>query len=72
MTIAELQNLLQPEIQDLLALYHSDDPAAFAMQHNGCRELPVRAPKNILITPHCVCILAKYVEIRPITIMAGG
>ena len=43
MTIAELQNLLQPEIQALLALHHSDDPAAFAMQFHGRKELPIRA-----------------------------
>ncbi|NTW70608.1 MAG: hypothetical protein HGB23_12345, partial [Chlorobiaceae bacterium] len=43
MTIAELQNLLHPEIQSLLAQHHSDDPAAFAMQFHGRRDLPVRA-----------------------------
>jgi hypothetical protein len=77
MTIAEFQNLLQLEIQLLLASHFSADKAAFAMQFHGRRELPVRAMaerahKNILITPRCVCILSKYVEIHPITIMAGG
>ena len=43
MTIAEFQNLLQLDIQALLAQHHSDDPAAFAMQFHGCRGLPVRA-----------------------------
>ena len=43
MTIAELHNLLQLEIQALLASHHSDDPAAFAMQFHGRTELPVRA-----------------------------
>ena len=43
MTIAELQNLLNPDIQALLALHCSDDPAAFAMQFYGHRDLPVRA-----------------------------
>ena len=43
MTITELQNLLHPDIQALLALHHSDDPAAFAMQFYGRTELPVRA-----------------------------
>jgi len=43
MTIAELQTLLQLEIQALLALHCFDDPAAFAMQYHGNKELPVRA-----------------------------
>ena len=43
MTIAELQNLLQLYIQDLLASHYSDDPAAFAMQFHGRTELPIRA-----------------------------
>ncbi len=43
MTIAELQNLLQLEIQALLASHYSDDPAAFAMQFHGRTELPIRA-----------------------------
>ncbi|NTU50391.1 MAG: hypothetical protein HGA87_05870, partial [Desulfobulbaceae bacterium] len=43
MTFQELQNLLQPDIQALLALHRSDDPAAFAMQFHGRRDLPVRA-----------------------------
>jgi hypothetical protein len=43
MTPAEFQNLLNPDIQALLASHHSDDPAAFAMQFHGHKELPVRA-----------------------------
>ena len=43
MTIAELHNLLQLEIQALLALHHFADPAAFAMQFHGRRDLPIRA-----------------------------
>ena len=43
MTISELQNLLHPDIQALLERHCSDDPAAFAMQFHGCKELPVRA-----------------------------
>jgi hypothetical protein len=77
MTIAELQTLLHPDIQALLERHCSVDPAAFAMPFHGRRELPVRAMaerahKNILITPGCVRILLKYVEIQPIKIMAGG
>ena len=43
MTIAEIQDLLQLDIQELLASHHSDDPATFAMQFHGRTELPVRA-----------------------------
>ena len=43
MTRSEFQNLLNPDIQALLALHHSDDPAAFAMQFHSRKELPVRA-----------------------------
>ena len=43
MTIAEIQDLLQLDIQALLASHHSDDPAAFAMQFHGRRDLPIRA-----------------------------
>jgi hypothetical protein len=43
MTITELQNLLHPDIQALLASHHSDDPATFAMQFHGRTELPIRA-----------------------------
>ncbi len=43
MTLAEFQNLLNPDIQALLASHYSADPAAFAMQFHGRKELPVRA-----------------------------
>jgi hypothetical protein len=43
MTLTELQNLLSPDIQALLARHHSEDPAAFAMQFHGRKELPIRA-----------------------------
>ena len=43
MTLAELKNLLNPDIQALLASHYSDDPAAFAMQFHGRKELPIRA-----------------------------
>ncbi len=43
MTIAELHNLLQLEIQALLALHHFADPAAFAMRFHGRRDLPIQA-----------------------------
>ena len=39
----ELNYLLKPDIQALLELHRSDDPAAFAMQFHGRKELPVRA-----------------------------
>ena len=39
----ELQILLQSEIQALLALHRSDDPATFAMQFHSRKELPIRA-----------------------------
>ena len=41
--IRELHNLLKPDIQTLLELHRSDDPAAFALQFHGRRDLPVRA-----------------------------
>ena len=43
MTHDELQILLQSDIQALLAEYRTDDPAAFAMQFHGRKELPIRA-----------------------------
>ena len=43
MTHNELQILLQSEIQALLALHRSDDPATFAMQFHSRKELPIRA-----------------------------
>ncbi|NTW82272.1 MAG: hypothetical protein HGB36_02760 [Chlorobiaceae bacterium] len=43
MTLEELQNLLEPKVQDLLARHAANDPAAFALQYHGHRELPVRA-----------------------------
>ena len=43
MTLEELQNLLNPDIQALLASHYSDDPATFAMQFHGRTELPIRA-----------------------------
>jgi len=43
MTFEELNRLLEPEIQALLALHSSDDPAVFALRFHGRRELPVRA-----------------------------
>ena len=43
MTLEELQNLIKPENQVLLAEKQSDDPAAFAMQFHGRKDLPVRA-----------------------------
>lgn len=43
MTHEELLALQQPDIQALLALHHSDDPALFAMQFHGRKDLPVRA-----------------------------
>ena len=43
MTPSEFQNLLNPDIQALFASHHSDDPAAFAMQFHGRRDLPIRA-----------------------------
>ncbi len=43
MTRSEFQNLLNPDIQALLVSHHSSDPAVFAMQFHGRKELPVRA-----------------------------
>jgi len=43
MNLAELNHLLNPDIQVLLALHSTGDPAAFAMQFHGCSDLPVRA-----------------------------
>jgi THUMP domain-like len=43
MTLAELNDLLNPDIQALLASHYSDDPAAFAMQFHCRKELPIRA-----------------------------
>ncbi len=43
MTPSEFQNLLNPDIQALLASHHSSDPADFAMQFHVRKELPVRA-----------------------------
>lgn len=43
MNLAELNHLLNPDIQVLLALHSTDDPAAFAMQFHGRSDLPVRA-----------------------------
>ena len=40
---SEFQNLLNPDIQALLAFHHSDDPATFAMQFHARSEFPVRA-----------------------------
>jgi hypothetical protein len=39
----ELQTLLQFDIQALLALHRSDDPATFAMQFHSRKELPIQA-----------------------------
>ena len=43
MNLEELQRLLDPEAQSVIALHHSDDPAVFAMRFHGHKELPVRA-----------------------------
>jgi hypothetical protein len=43
MTPQELQTLLNPDIQALLASHHSADPATFAMQFHSHTELPIRA-----------------------------
>ena len=43
MTIDELHNLQQPHVQALLAEHSADNPAAFAMQFHGRKELPIRA-----------------------------
>jgi len=43
MTHDELKILLQSDIQALLAEYGTDDPATFAMQFHGRKELPIRA-----------------------------
>jgi hypothetical protein len=43
MIFEELQRLLDPEVQSVIDLHRSDDPAAFAMQFHGHEELPVRA-----------------------------
>jgi len=43
MTHDELQILLQPDTQEQLALHRNDDPAMFAMQFHGNKELPIRA-----------------------------
>jgi THUMP domain-like/RNA cap guanine-N2 methyltransferase len=42
MTRSEFQNLLEHDIQAQLVLHRDDDPAAFAMQFHGRKELPVR------------------------------
>ncbi len=43
MTGSEFKNLLQHDVQLLLLLHHSTDPAAFATQFHGSKELPARA-----------------------------
>jgi hypothetical protein len=43
MTFPELQRLLDPEVQSMIELHDSDDPAVFAMRFHGYKELPVRA-----------------------------
>ena len=43
MTLEELNCLLDPEVQALIALHQSDDPAVFAMRFHAHSELPVRA-----------------------------
>ncbi len=43
MTLDELHNLLQPNVQELLAKHSADNPAAFAMQLHGRKELSIRA-----------------------------
>ena len=43
MILEELQRLLDPEVQSIIDLHRSDDPAVFAMQFHGHKELPVRA-----------------------------
>jgi len=43
MTLEELNRLLDPEVQALIALHQSDDPARFAMQFHARSDLPVRA-----------------------------
>lgn len=43
MTHQELLRLLDPDVQLLMNAHRSDDPAAFAMQFYGRKELPVRA-----------------------------
>ncbi|MEI6652417.1 MAG: hypothetical protein WCL42_07565 [Chlorobiaceae bacterium] len=43
MTLEELKNLLNLDIQALLASHYSADLAAFAMQFHGRTELPIRA-----------------------------
>ena len=43
MTSSEFQKLQEHDVQLLLLSHHSADPAAFAMQFHGRKELPVRA-----------------------------
>ncbi|NTU45014.1 MAG: hypothetical protein HGA99_05765 [Chlorobiaceae bacterium] len=43
MTLEEFQRLLEPDVQALIELHRSDDPAQFAMRFHGKKELPVRA-----------------------------
>ncbi|WP_076792676.1 class I SAM-dependent methyltransferase [Chlorobium sp. KB01] len=43
MTLEELYRLREPDVQALIALHSGDDPAQFAMQFHGRKDLPVRA-----------------------------
>jgi hypothetical protein len=43
MTLEELSLLLEPEVQALIELHQSDDPARFAMQFHEIKEIPARA-----------------------------
>ncbi|NTW68706.1 MAG: hypothetical protein HGB23_02510 [Chlorobiaceae bacterium] len=43
MTFEEFHRLLEPDVQALIALHYSYDPAQFAMRFHGRTELPVRA-----------------------------
>ncbi len=43
MTFEELHRLLEPKVQEQLALHCKDDPAAFSMRFHDRRDLPVRA-----------------------------
>lgn len=43
MTIDELRRLLDPRVQELLAIHADDDPRDFALRFHGRKDLPVRA-----------------------------
>jgi hypothetical protein len=43
MTLAELQRLLEPEVQSAIEFHSTDDPVTFVMQFHEQKSLPVRA-----------------------------